>query len=75
MKHITALTSWTLLAGATLTSPAQALAQGNYKNFRVAMYVLRGDVTRWSNHDPPPLLPRLHHAELTALFFYQPYER
>ena len=28
-----------LLAGATLTSPAQALAQGNYKNFRVAMSV------------------------------------
>jgi hypothetical protein len=51
MKHITVLTSWALLAGAFLTSPAQA--QGNYKNFRVALYVLRNNVTQWSN--PPAL--------------------
>jgi hypothetical protein len=45
MKHITVPAIFALLAGALWVSPARA--QGNYKNFRVAMYVLRGDVTRW----------------------------
>ena len=54
MKHtkfITLLASCALLAGAFLTSTAQA--QGKYKNFRVAVYALRGNVTRWA--DPQTL--------------------
>jgi hypothetical protein len=55
MKHITVLTFWALLVGAFLASPAsaQTQAQGKYKNFRVAMYVLRQNVTQWS--DPQAL--------------------
>jgi hypothetical protein len=47
IKYLFVLASCALLAGAFLTSPAQA--QGKYKNFRVALYALRGNVTRWSN--------------------------
>ena len=50
-KHTAALTLCALLSGAFLASPArgQAPAQGKYKNFRVAMYVLRGNVMKWSD--------------------------
>src|ERR1035438_3005269 len=47
IKHISVLASCALLAGAFLASPAQA--QGKYKNFRVAVYVLRGAVNQWSD--------------------------
>jgi hypothetical protein len=51
IKHIILLTSWALLAGAFPAAPAhaQGQSQGKYKNFRVALYALRGNVTRWTN--------------------------
>ena len=53
IKHTTALSLCPLLAGLFLASPskgqAPAPAQGKYKNFRVAMYALRGNVMRSTN--------------------------
>jgi len=54
IKHTTALSFCVLLAGVFLASSpshgqAPAPAQGKYKNFRVAMYALRGNVMRWTN--------------------------
>lgn len=57
MKRLAMLQFTIALAAALLVSSAQAQVSpvpgtptpGKYKNFRVAMYVLRGDVTRWAN--------------------------
>jgi hypothetical protein len=47
MKRVTLLSLVALSWGAFLTSPV--LAEGKYKNFRVATYALRGTVTSWTD--------------------------
>lgn len=47
MKRTTVLIVGTLLL--SLVSASRAPAEGKYKNFRVAIYVLRAEVSRWAN--------------------------
>ncbi len=49
MKNIVAFTFAALLVGAFLSSPAPAQSPGKYKNFRVAIYVTRGQVSQWGD--------------------------
>ena len=55
--------------GAFLSSPAPAQPPGKYKNFRVAIYVTRGNVSQWGDPRPsPPIMRACHQVKFDKVY-------